>query len=131
MNRTACGALVAMKSTSFVSAREYIPADGVLAGQLQDLEIVCSEIITCCKLNLLVVSCYRPPDADINWVMKFHNFLDLVNDLYDNMIISGDMNFPNISWDSLSSVGGVNEEAFVDTLNDHYLSQVNRLGTRG
>ena len=48
------------------------------------------------------------------------------------MIISGDMNFPNIPWDSLQSVGVlVNEEAFVDTLNDHYLSQVNRLGTRG
>ena len=67
-----------MKSVSFMSIGEYIPADGVLAKESQDLEIVCAEIIAGCKQKLLVVSCYRPPDADIiNWVMKFHNFLDL------------------------------------------------------
>ena len=122
INRTGGGVLLAMKSASFTSIKEYIPAD---------MDIVCAEIVTTCKQKVLPVSCYRPLDVDINWVIKFHKFLDLANDLYDNMVISGDLNFPNIPWDSLSSVRDIMQEAFLDMLNDHYLSQVNRLYTRG
>ena len=46
------------------------------------------------------------------------------------MLITGDMNFPNILWDSSSRARGANEVAFVDALNDHYLTQVNGVATR-
>ena len=70
MNRTGGGILLTMKSVSFVSIREYTPLDQELA----EMEIVCAEIITSCEQKLLPVSCYRPPNFNINWVMKFHNF---------------------------------------------------------
>ena len=46
------------------------------------------------------------------------------------MLITGDMNFPNILWDSSSRARAANEVAFVDALNDHYLTQVNGVTTR-
>ena len=50
-----------------------------------DFKMVCAEIVTTRKQNLLAVFCYRSSHIDLNWVMKFHNFLDLTSDLYNNM----------------------------------------------
>ena len=46
----------------------------------------------------------------------FDNFLHEVCDQLDNVVISGDFNLPDIPWDSIDSVSGVNELAFIETL---------------
>ena len=48
------------------------------------------------------------------------NFLHEVCDQFDNMVISGDFNLPDILWDSIDSASGVNAElAFIETLHDY------------
>ena len=42
------------------------------------------------------------------------------------MVISGDFNLPDILWDSTDSASGVNELAFIETLHDHILTQLNK-----
>ena len=61
----------------------------------------------------------------------FDNFLHEVCDQFDNMVISGDFNLPDILWDSTDSASGVNELAFIKTLHDHLLTQLNKKPTRG
>ena len=47
------------------------------------------------------------------------------------MVICGDFNYPKISWDAPDTSRGVNEQAFVEALHDHYLTQIQRKPTRG
>ena len=54
-----------------------------------------------------------------------------VCDQFDNMVISGGFNLPDILWDSIDSASGVNELAFIETLHDHLLTQLNKKRTRG
>ena len=54
-----------------------------------------------------------------------------VCDQFDNMVISGDVNLPDILWDSIYSASGVNEVAFIETLHDHLLTQPNKKRTCG
>ena len=61
----------------------------------------------------------------------FDNFLHEVCDQKDNMVISGNFNLPDILWDSTDSASGVNEPAFIETLHDHLLTQLNKKPTRG
>ena len=61
----------------------------------------------------------------------FYNYLHEVCDQFDNMAISGDFNLPDILWDSIDSVSGVNELAFIETVHDHLLTQLNKKRTRG
>ena len=51
----------------------------------------------------------------------FDDFLHLVCDQFDNMVISGDFNLLDILWDSIDSASGVNELAFIETLHDQLL----------
>ena len=50
---------------------------------------------------------------------------------FDNMVISGDFNLPDILWDSINSASVVNELAFIETLHDHLLIQLNKKRTCG
>ena len=59
------------------------------------------------------------------------NFLHEVCDQFDNVVISGDFNLPDILWDSIDSGSGVNELAFIETLHDHLLTQLNKKRTCG
>ena len=56
----------------------------------------------------------------------FDNFLHEVCDQFDNMVISGDINLPDIPSDSIDSALVVNEPAFIETLHDHLLTQLNK-----
>ena len=47
------------------------------------------------------------------------------------MVICGDINLPNISWDSVDSASGANELPFIEALHDHFLTQINNTPTRG
>ena len=83
------------------------------------------------KLLLLLVKifycfCCRPPNEDSSWMDVFDNFMHEVCDQFDNMVISDDFNLPDILWDSIDSASGVNELAFIKTLHDHVLTQLNK-----
>ena len=41
------------------------------------------------------------------------------------MVIGGDLNLSKISWDSLENTSGAKEVAFLEILNDHFLTQLN------
>ena len=45
----------------------------------------------------------------------FDNFLHEVCDQFDNMVILGDFNLPDVLWDYIDSASGVNELAFIET----------------
>ena len=60
----------------------------------------------------------------------FDNFLHEVCDQFDNMVISGNFNLPDILWDSIDSAAGGKELAFIETLHDHLLTQLNKKPTR-
>ena len=46
------------------------------------------------------------------------------------MVIGGDLNLFKISWDSLENTSGTKEVAFLEILNDHFLTQLNFIPTR-
>ena len=47
------------------------------------------------------------------------------------MVICGDINLPNICWDSADSASGDNQLPFIEALHDHFLTQINYTPTRG
>ena len=75
-----------------------------------------AEITTLTGQSILLCFCYGPPNEDPGWMDVFDNFLHEVFDQFDNMVISGDFNLPDILWDSIDSASGVNELAFQDYL---------------
>ena len=108
------GVLIAIKTASFKAESE---------AELQQLEIIFDEITTLTGQRILFCFCYRPPSEDPSWMDVFDNFLHEVCEKFDNMVISGDLNLPDILWDSIDSASGVNELAFIETLHDHLLTQ--------
>ena len=124
--RRAGGVLIAVKTNSFRAVKQFTPILGTA-----DMEIVSAELTTIFNQKILFCSCYRPPDSDRSWIDSFTAFLDQACDEFSNIVISGDFNLPHIPWESPDSASGVNELSFVDSLNDHFLSQLNNKATRG
>lgn len=120
------GVLIAVKACVFKSVTEY-----PLAREFQDLEIASVVVTTVSDQRILFCSCYWPPDSDPSWVHLFNLFPDQVCDQFQNMVICGDINLPNISWDSVDSASGANERPFIEALHDHVLTQINSTPTRG
>ena len=52
----------------------------------------------------------------------FDNLLREVCDQFDNMVILGDVNLPDIHWDSIDSASGVNVLRVIENLHDHLLT---------
>ena len=116
------GVLLAIKTDSFKSVREV--------HQNQYLEIISAEITTSSNSRLLICSCYRPPNADQNWLNNFNHYLNDVCSCYENIILVGDFNMPHISWNSPENTTGAIEISFLDLMNDYFLSQLNNKPTR-
>ena len=112
-----------LKKASFKALKEFKPE---LEAELQQLEIIFAEITTLLGQRILFCFSYRPPNKDPSWMDVFDNFLHEVCDQFDDMVISGDFNLPDILWDSIENASGVNELAFIETLHDHLLTQLNR-----
>ena len=117
------GVLIAAKASSFKSMREYVPE----SENLEDLELVCVEMTTFCNKKVLLCSIYWPdPDNDTGcWLEKFNIFRYHASETYENMVIGGDLNLSKIPWDSLENTSGTKEVAFLEILNDHFLTQLN------
>ena len=122
--RRAGGALIAVKTCAFKSITEY-----PLADELQDLQITLAVVTTASDQKILFCSCYRPPDSHPSWVYLSNILLDQGCDQFQNMVIGGDINLPNISWDSMDSASGANELPFIEVLHDHFLTQINNTPT--
>jgi hypothetical protein len=52
---------------------------------------------------------------------KFKIFLDTICDLYENVVITGDFNLPNIPWRSIEKAVGINELSFLKLLDGLYI----------
>ena len=118
------GVFIVIKSASFKAVEQFKPES---EAELQQLEIIFSEITTLTGQRILFCFCYGPPNEDPSWMDVFDNFLHEVCDQFDNMVISGDFNLPDILWDSIDSASGVNELAFIETLHDHLLTYTTQL----
>ena len=127
-DRNGGGVLIAAKASSFKSMREYVPD----SEKLEDLELVCAEMTTFCNKKVSFCSIYWPdPDHDTGcWLEKFNIFLDHASETYENVVIGGNLNLSKISWDSLENTSGTKEVAFLEILNDHFLTQLNFILTR-
>ena len=110
------GVLIVIKTASFKAFKEFKPES---EAELQQLEIIFAEITTLTKQRILFCFCYGPHNEDPSWM---DNFLHEVCDQFDNLVISGDFNLPDILSDSIDSASGVNELAFIETLTDHLLT---------
>ena len=116
------GVLIATKTASFKAVKDFKPES---EAELQQREVTFPKITTLTGQRILFCFCYTPVDEDLSWMDVFDNFLHEVCDQFDNMVISGDFNLPEILWDSIDSASGVNELAFIETLHDHLLTQLN------
>ena len=118
------GVLLALKSSSFSSSREIVNDS--------DLELVAVELKTTCNQKYLQCCLYKPPqNMNRQWLDEFNLFLANKCSDYTNILICGDFNFPKICWESPEFTVGVDEVQFTELLNDHYLTQVNQIPTRG
>ena len=118
------GVLVAIKEESFKNIRE-IKADC-------NLEIVIVDVLTDSNTHLIVCSCYRPPHSNEAWLTEFSNLLADIRNNYDDAILAGDFNLPNINWHSDTDVTNEGTSCeFLEILKDYYLTQVNSIPTRG
>jgi hypothetical protein len=116
--------LIATKESSFIETKQ------VYFTEINNLEIVCVECATN-STRLLAVCGYRPPNSSSKWLVSFKEFLDNISDAYEKIIITGDFNFPKISWsESLVIPTGEPERFFHNTLSDHYLRQLIGTPTR-
>ena len=114
----------ALKSSSFSSSRKIVNDS--------DLELVAVELRTTCNQKYLACCLYKPPqNMNRQWLDEFNLFLANKCSDYTNILICGDFNFPKICWESPEFTVSVDEVQFTELLNDHYLTQVNQIPTRG
>ena len=125
-SRRAGGVLIAIRANSFTNVQQYIHE----TNQDEELEIVAAVVVTSQQQKVLICSCYRPPDSTSNWIDTFNTYLSRACDLFDNVVICGDFNLPDISWDN-TIANKTNGHPFIEVLNDHFLTQVNNFPTRG
>ena len=86
------GVLIAIKAASFKAVKEFKPES---ESELQQLEVIFAEITTLTRQRIFCF-CYGPPNEDRSWMYVFDNFLHEVCDRFDNMVILGDFNLPDI-----------------------------------
>ena len=107
-DRVAGVVLIAIRTASFKAVKEFKPES---EAELQQLEIIFAQITTLTGQRILFCSCYGALNEDPSWMDVFENCLHEVCDQFDNTVISGDFNMPDILWDSIDSASGVNELA--------------------
>ena len=96
------------------------------------LELV-GAIINSVFNNVLVCVCYRPPNADHEFLQEFSRFLQCAKESKcKNVIILGDFNYPLIQWLDGSGFSDVStDNNFTDVLQEAGLFQLINSPTRG
>ena len=122
-HKTGGGVLIAIKEFSFTEVKQ------VAIDQYPDLEIVCVECSTGKDKQTLVACCYRPPNSTQKWLLSFKEFLKWAGRAYEKIIITGDFNFPKISWSESAVIpGGEPEYLFYNTLSGGVLIRSSLFG---
>ncbi len=100
------------------------------------IEIIALELNLLNSKKSLVCACYRPPSCDLEeWFELFTAFLQETSH-YEKVFITGDFNFPDLSWNSnLVSTKSercisVGSSKFRELTFDFFLNQVNMYPTR-
>ncbi len=115
--RSGGGVLVAKKHGTFINNNQ------ISSIATASLEAVAIECILPSRAKWLIVCCYRPPNS--NEINDLRSLADNVFPSYEKILIAGDFNFPNITWQdshyiSLSTLG----QDFCDILHDYFMSQL-------
>ena len=97
--RSGGGVLIAVKTDFFKPVKQF-SSDKY---DLQELEVVSTEVRTVTDKKILYCCCYRPPDAKQCWMDKFKFYLQTICDLYENIIMVSDFNLQNIHWDTMKT----------------------------
>jgi exonuclease III len=103
------GVLLGVKTSSFKSVHEI--------KRNYDLEIILAEITTATNMKIILGSCYRPPNEDQTWIERFTNFLGNICSSHQHIVLAGDFNLPQISWNSPEQTTGFSENAIIELLN--------------
>jgi hypothetical protein len=115
--RSGGGVLVAIKHGTFINSNQ------ISSIATANLEAVAIECILPSRAKWLIVCCYRPPNS--NEINDLRSLADNVFPSYEKILIAGDFNFTNITWQdshyiSLSTLG----QDFCDILDDYFMSQL-------
>ena len=124
-NRTGGGVLLAVR-------------ENILSTKRRDLESK-AEILVCeihpeSRKKIAVIVFYRPPDSDLNYIKEFKKTLQLIRSQkkFDQLIVCGDFNLPNIDWNTgVATNNNIINQHFTKTVKDHYLWQLVNFPTRG
>ena len=118
LERTGGGVLIAIKQGTFISSSKAV---SISTNSL--------EAILPSHSKLLLVCWYRPPDS--NDMFDFRSLADNFFSSYEQVIIAGDFNLPNINWmDSNYTCNGALDQEFCDILDNYFMSQNCLLPTR-
>ena len=97
------------------------------------MEIIAVELESQRNKKYLVCVCYRPPNCDLkDWLNLFAAFLQ-VADNYQKILITGDFNFPDLTWNSNIMHTPIISSAskdFQELVYDFFLQQMNMYPTR-
>ena len=112
--------------------------ENILSMRRQDLESS-AEMLVCelrpeSKKKIAVIVFYRPPDSDLKYIKEFKKSLQLIQrrNKFDQIIVCGDFNLPNIDWTTgVATNNNTIYQHFTKTVKDHYLWQLVDFPTRG
>ncbi|XP_028417283.1 uncharacterized protein LOC114541681 [Dendronephthya gigantea] len=111
--------------------------DTITCFRRQDLEGDSSEVLFCeirpnNRRKLLVAVYYRPPDSSLEYLKELKASLRLAhNAKFDQLILCGDFNLPNIDWATgTSKTNDAIENCFTKLVRDNYLWQLVDFPTR-
>ena len=96
-----------------------------------DLEFILVQLTTMSNCEILICSCYRPPNAEKNWMESFEKFLNDICTRHSKIVLAGDFNLPRACWNSHENSKRANERTLIRILDDYFLEQINNFPTRG
>ena len=117
-----------------LALREGLEYNRITSGVWSDrMEIIAVELESQRKRKCLVCVCYRPPDSDLkDWLNLFASFLQ-VADNYQKILITGDFDFPDLTWNSNithTPITSSTSKDFRNLVYDFFLQQINIHPTR-
>ena len=85
-----------------IALRNEIQFTRITSGIWYDrLEIIAIELVSTNTKKCLACVCYRPPNYDLDeWMVLFTSFLETATSRYEFVLITGDFNFPDLTWNS-------------------------------